>query len=179
MGSPDIQADGVFGGGFVSKVSSVVDGTSNTIFVGETSRYINDPDATLNSWTRALWLGSALAASTGRPQCLAGTGPMINAPMMPGDEALFQGGWQWLTGNTDDWLYFTTPADVRYAGQYGFRSLHPGGANFLFGDGSVHFLKATINMGSPTWNANGNNNAGVYRALSTRFGKETISSDSY
>lgn len=26
----------------------------------------------------------------------------------------------------------------------GFRSRHPGGANFLYGDGSIHFLAETI-----------------------------------
>jgi prepilin-type processing-associated H-X9-DG protein len=49
-------------------------------------------------------------------------------------------------------------------GQFGFRSNHPGGANFLFGDGSVRFLKETINMAT-------------YRALSTRKLGEVISAD--
>ncbi|MGP0069446.1 MAG: DUF1559 domain-containing protein [Isosphaeraceae bacterium] len=176
--SPDIQPDGVFGGGFICKVASVTDGTSNTIFAGEFSRYINDPDAVFNSWTRALWFSSNIGNNTARPQCLAGTGPAINAPLMVSDVTNFDGGWQWLTGNCDDWLYFSSP-DVRQAGQYGFRSLHPGGANFLFGDGSVHFLKQTINMGTPTWSTTGTNMTGVYRQLSTRAGGETVSSDSY
>ncbi len=48
----------------------------------------------------------------------------------------------------------------------GFKSLHPGGGNFAFGDGSVHFLKASINMFT-------------YCALGSRNGGEVISSDSY
>ena len=173
--APDIQPDGIYGAEWVTRMSAITDGTSNTIAIGEFSRFLNDPDTIFNSWTRSLWFGSSLPG-TARNQCLASTGPMINAPLMPNDTALFWGGWQWLTGNTDDWLYFTNP-DVRYAGQYGFRSFHPGGANFLFGDGSVHFLKSTIDMGSPTWG--GIVNSGVYRKLGTRAGGEVVTSDSY
>jgi len=54
-----------------------------------------------------------------------------------------------------------------YDGQYqNANSNHPGGANFLFCDGSVKFLKSTINM--PT-----------YWALGTRAHGEVISADSY
>jgi prepilin-type N-terminal cleavage/methylation domain-containing protein/prepilin-type processing-associated H-X9-DG protein len=175
-GSPDIQPDGVFGGGFICRVSGVVDGTSNTIFAGEFSRYINDPDPTFNSWTRALWFGSALTGAA-RPQCLAGTAPAINAPLMANDVALYDGAGLPYTGLTNDWLWMTSPNTLQ-AGQYGFRSQHPGGANFLFGDGSVHFLKSTISMGSPVYSTT-NNQIGVYRQLSTRNGGEVVSSDSY
>lgn len=43
-----------------------------------------------------------------------------------------------------------------------FGSNHPGGANFLFGDGSVHFLSETIDMA-------------IYRGLSTIGGGEVVS----
>jgi prepilin-type N-terminal cleavage/methylation domain-containing protein/prepilin-type processing-associated H-X9-DG protein len=45
-------------------------------------------------------------------------------------------------------------------------SYHPGGSNFLFGDGSVKYLKLSLNVG-------------VYRALGTRAGGEVVSSDAY
>lgn len=46
------------------------------------------------------------------------------------------------------------------------RSYHPGGVNALFGDGSVHFIKSTVN--GLTW-----------RALGTVAGGEVISADAY
>jgi prepilin-type N-terminal cleavage/methylation domain-containing protein/prepilin-type processing-associated H-X9-DG protein len=46
------------------------------------------------------------------------------------------------------------------------RSYHPGGANALFGDGSVRFIKSSVNW--QTW-----------RALGTVGGGEVVSSDSY
>ena len=58
------------------------------------------------------------------------------------------------------------PVTFQNMGQWGFRSTHPGGLNFVFGDGSVRFIKNTIDMAT-------------YRALSTRRLGETISADQY
>ena len=83
---------------------------------------------------------------------------------MPGD-------FSWITGsnatlrNTGTRLNAPDPAsgkrglDPLYVG--GFRSRHVGGANFAFGDGSVRFIRETID-------------AGVYRLLGHRADGELI-----
>ena len=47
-----------------------------------------------------------------------------------------------------------------------FWSMHPGGCNFLFADGSVHFLKTGMD-------------GRTYQYVMTRAGGEIISGDSY
>jgi prepilin-type N-terminal cleavage/methylation domain-containing protein/prepilin-type processing-associated H-X9-DG protein len=173
---PDIIPDGMFAFNWATKLAQITDGTSNTISVGEFSRFLNDPDAVFNSWTRAQGFTSSLNANTTRTQCVASTAPQINAPFYP-NNTIFGSSWSWNIGNLTDWIYNATP-DVRQLGQYGFRSFHPGGANFLFADGSVHFLKQTISIGTPSYKA-GTNNQGVYRMLGTRAGGEVVSSDAY
>lgn len=59
-----------------------------------------------------------------------------------------------------------TPNVGNWTRQYTFRSLHPGGANFAMADGSVKFIKSSINFN-------------VYQALSTRAQGEVISADAY
>ncbi|MGZ6075818.1 MAG: H-X9-DG-CTERM domain-containing protein, partial [Isosphaeraceae bacterium] len=76
------------------------------------------------------------------------------------------------------WCFSNNGVYALMLGQYGFRSQHRGGANFLFADGSVHFLKETIDMGNPVYSST-LANKGVYRNLSTRAGGEVISSDAY
>ena len=68
-------------------------------------------------------------------------------------------------------------------------SQHPGGANFCFADGSVKFLKDTINSWNPdSIVVSGGGGSftyttlppyGVYQALSTRNGGEVISADQF
>ena len=175
-GSVAIEGDGTLALQFAFRMVDLSDGTSNTITVGEFARFKNDPDQIFQSWSRHGWFGSALAGST-RPNGLASSVPRINAPFQAGDQAGFPGTLG-PTGDTDGWLYVTSP-DFRQLGQFGFRSQHPGGANFLFGDGSVKFLKETIDMGSPSYLPTAPNNIGVYRKLSTRAAGEAISSDAF
>jgi len=152
-------------------VASMSDGTSNTIFMGEFSRFKNDPSPQANWYNR---IGNFLYSSadspvytgpTLRPQGGATTVPRINAnlkiPCYYGNEI--------PDGTVDDsdykgWL--VDPPKYKELGQFGFRSQHPGGANFLMGDGSVKFLKDSISQN-------------VYMGLGTRNGAEVIGADSY
>jgi len=174
-GAVEIKPDGVFGKNWTYSVASVTDGTSNTIFVGETSRFINDPDQVFNTWSRYGWFGSNLTASSSRVVGLASSVPKINANFFPDDRTVLPHVTS-PTNDVDSWAYL---APYQQLGQFGFHSRHPGGANFLFGDGSVRFLKESISLGVPSYNAAGPNNVGVYRQLSTIASGETISSDAY
>jgi prepilin-type N-terminal cleavage/methylation domain-containing protein/prepilin-type processing-associated H-X9-DG protein len=138
--------DGFADYGFPKKIKAFTDGTSNTFAAGETA-YNNDGS----------WYGTQVAACSG-------ANPAFNA---------------WSTNlrlgsnfrttrnpvNTLPGIGFTAggnPCGMNAA----FGSRHPGGANFLFADGSVHFIKNSINIP-------------VYWALSTRNEGEVISSDAY
>jgi prepilin-type processing-associated H-X9-DG protein len=174
-GGVEIKPDGVMGYNWTFKVASVVDGTSNTIFAGESCRFLNDPDQIFQTWSRSLWFSSAAANST-RPAALASSVVKINAPFLVGDLASCAGTLS-PTGDTNSWLFAPNTCALQL-GQFGFHSRHPGGANFVFGDGSVRFIKETVDTGSPAYNGNASN-IGVYRKLSTISGTEVISADAY
>jgi len=153
-----LEGNGAFGKDFNYRIADMTDGTSQTIFAGETSRFKNDPDKIFNTWTRALWFGSTLAPLS-RLQGLAFPVPRINANLWTGEPSPWPaslGAFSWVND----------PRMKEY-GQFGFRSMHPGGANFLMGDGSVRFLKDSIDRQRVFW------------PLSTRNGKEIVSADAF
>ncbi len=123
-----IDNTGVFMYRNVYDRASVIDGLSNTIFVGETIEA--HTNLSRNLWTQAGRHESSLR-TTDNP---------INTP--PG------------TGIT------TSPYGIALYG--GFGSRHPGGANFVFGDGHVEFIGENVSLS-------------YYEALATRSGGEPIS----
>jgi prepilin-type N-terminal cleavage/methylation domain-containing protein/prepilin-type processing-associated H-X9-DG protein len=184
FGCPNmIPADGAFSvDDKTFKISEYRDGLSNTIFVGEKSRFINDPDADFNFWNRSLWFGG-----TGhtRPQGMASTGPRLNSGLLiPEPASTWVEPSEGTGGRSWSWMY-QEGAGALEMGQFGFLSQHPGGANFLLGDGSVRFLKETIDVGNAVQfpaSAHGTNpqiRQGIYRDLSTRKGGEVVSADQY
>jgi prepilin-type N-terminal cleavage/methylation domain-containing protein/prepilin-type processing-associated H-X9-DG protein len=117
-------------------LAGVTDGTSNTISAGES---LPAQRADNNVWE---WNSGA-----------NGTTIPINYPS--GQSCTTAGGW-----GSSNFASRCAYANV------GFKSKHPGGANFLFVDGSVHFLKTSISIFT-------------YCALGSRAAGEVLSSDGY
>jgi prepilin-type N-terminal cleavage/methylation domain-containing protein/prepilin-type processing-associated H-X9-DG protein len=61
----------------------------------------------------------------------------------------------------------------------GASSLHPGGANFAFADGSVCFLKETIGSWRVDSGTDWRSHPGTYQSLMTPKGGEVVSADDY
>ncbi len=156
FGSVELRPDGAFGTNHAFPIGAFRDGLSQTLFVGEFSRFKNDPDPFMNIWSRVFRPPSSIFGVT-RPQGLASVVPRINAPLMEPDYPPPRDSTAAITWRDD--------STNQQMGQFGFRSRHVGGANFLFGDGSVRFIKDTINVRD------------VYWALSTRHGGEVIGQD--
>jgi prepilin-type processing-associated H-X9-DG protein len=120
------------------------DGASQTLLAGERSRNVAD----------ATWVGAI-------PEAKACTNPKWKNPGCEASMALVLA----HTGPTPGQAWVETP-NHKQAGADDFWSMHPGGGNFAFADGSVHFLKETIDPK-------------VFSALSTRAGREVVSSDQF
>lgn len=135
------------------RMRNFTDGLSNTIFIGEEhytlkSTYsVAELDLQGVARRKAVWqFGSdSIDCSYGMNEGFGSTGVKINL-RSPG-----------ATVNSGAAL-------EAYIVSFG--SAHPGGANFLMGDGSVRFIKESINQAT-------------YTALGTRDGGEVISGDSY
>jgi prepilin-type N-terminal cleavage/methylation domain-containing protein/prepilin-type processing-associated H-X9-DG protein len=150
----------------MTKMGDITDGTSNTFAIAEDA----GRDATfISPYTEAYYdgvnarpvLGLGVPPGTRRywrwaePDGSYGVSGQINNKFRPMHEA----------------TQYPDPATAVTAGNNAgandeIFSYHPGGANILFGDGSVHFLKETVSVI-------------VLRGLVTLNGGETISSGSY
>jgi prepilin-type processing-associated H-X9-DG protein len=166
-----IDGEGIFGTNIAYRVAHVTDGTNNTIFAGEVVRFKNEPpNSTFNfgnvagAFAGPDWVNGTVWSGDVRPTSGAYAAPKLNAAAVTSNVGACFKGNPFGTpqyGNPPGWVN-----TCQNLGQFGFRSMHPGGVNFLFGDGSVHFLKETISLVT-------------YRALATRALSEVVSSDAY
>jgi prepilin-type processing-associated H-X9-DG protein len=132
------DSQGVLTPNCMTKLTDITDGASNTILLTE---------------------------DAGRPrQWRAGR---------PGDDQTIDGGpwagfWTGITlqGSTFDGTNRPGPCALNCTNERQVYSFHPGGANAVFGDGSVHFLKAGMSIR-------------ILAALVTRAGGENVSAADY
>lgn len=139
--------DGVFGGNSSVGPRDISDGMSQTLAVGERSCKLSY--ATWMAMVPGGWLFPTTLFNRGGPftppagvpsggMLMAPVG-LIDAPRTPNN----------ASGHPED-----------------FSSRHPGGANFLFADGSVHFLKDSISFRT-------------FLSMATRSGNEVVAGDQY
>jgi prepilin-type N-terminal cleavage/methylation domain-containing protein/prepilin-type processing-associated H-X9-DG protein len=138
---------GIFYRNSATKIAAITDGTSNTIIVGERSHNLS----------YVTWVARSINGWLGKTSLVEGGTDKFN----PSPEEC----WTQIMGpcGVEDGLR-TINDPMAHVEDYW--SQHPGGANMLFADGSVHFLKLTIH---PT----------PWRALATRAWGEVISADAY
>jgi prepilin-type N-terminal cleavage/methylation domain-containing protein/prepilin-type processing-associated H-X9-DG protein len=151
----------------VTPLASITDGTSNTLLYSERAQAIfSSNDLTTKEYVQMWWDSTWWAFSYFDAEY------PINSHRKYG--GLIKSGCWWL------------PVEAA-------SSMHPGGANFVFCDGSVKFLKETINTwpidrtcDAPgiTYDANGYEKLGtaqpgLYQKLSSKGGGEVISSDGF
>lgn len=115
---------------WVVRMADVIDGTSNTIFVGETSCARNvRPDRTNNS-SFPTWCG--------------GNNNRSCAGFRRSSALRLANGVFFLNRGVKDWKANPNNDQGSLEGKASFGSQHPGGAQFLFADGSVHFISENI-----------------------------------
>ncbi len=123
-----------------TRIAQITDGLSQTLFVGEMGFQLKD--------------------------YLYSSGP--NAGQVRGGNTSWPWGYaSYSFGSTlvpMNTKVHTNPAGLIGSGLHGFRSDHQGGCNFLFGDGSVHFIHESISLDS-------------YRALGSAAGNDVIRDD--
>jgi prepilin-type N-terminal cleavage/methylation domain-containing protein/prepilin-type processing-associated H-X9-DG protein len=167
--------NGVFGPNYSLTIARMTDGTSNTLFASDVKVYnpLCGPRATVPAYTTTTAPSPTVDPYTAAPAYQTCT---------PGQGHTF-----WADGNVHETAFTTAwPPNKAIKNSAGIgdldietnlvssggptvaaivaRSYHPGGVNALFGDGSVRFVKSTINP--LTW-----------RALGTPAGGEVIGSD--
>lgn len=156
VGSVGVTSTGMFdfdfGGVFLYAkkiaVAGIGDGTSSTFMIGERGSFRSyPPNATSHDTTQANWLGIVGGLTNGAPgkRVVGSTYSPVN------------------------------PFPINGAMRFSFSSEHPGGGNFAFCDGSVHFLSETIEYRTNP-DVNDSSLWGIYQLLSHRKDRRDIGS---
>ena len=124
------------------KIANITDGTSQTFAVGERSQNLS----------RATWTGAVTNAAV----------PLVLLQGGAGFDP--EGGGALVLSHTGENHGPNAPSGLAHSDQYW--SMHPGGANFLFADGSVRFIKEQVGFT-------------IFQALATRQGNEILSADAF
>jgi len=193
LANTPIKNRGMFGRQDYNSLAHVADGTSNTIALAERSRpkRDNDKGSVINDTSgdpatyipltcRAYWAGNGYVS--GAPIFTGDTSPGYRwadgaaffagiTTILPPNSAvclLAGGNWAGLAGHFAPGLWTAT-------------SEHPGGVNVAMADGSVRFISDTIDCGNlgvvaPSATASGMSPYGVWGALGTKAGGETVTS---
>lgn len=133
-GVSDHGGDGGIGAfNHVVRMRDITDGTSNTVAVDELRSGLNEHD---------------LRGSWAMPGLGAGTAAMYDEPTVPNSNARFSDGMEncTATGLQGDSQSGMGCFDSANTAQMTARSLHPGGLQVLFADGSARFISDTIDF---------------------------------
>jgi len=153
----DGLGNGLFYRNSATRIAAITDGTSQTVMLLE--RAWGDSEGT---WTGAI-VGGYILRGPFNP-CPGAAAATYLAP------CLVQAHCHMINTNSDSDSGLDDPS-----------SFHPGGANILFADGSVHFLRSiTSDAGvNPDGSTRYTRSSLIFQALGTRAGGEIVSSDSY
>jgi prepilin-type N-terminal cleavage/methylation domain-containing protein/prepilin-type processing-associated H-X9-DG protein len=138
-GGLGLAGNGLFYRNSRNSIASVRDGLSYTIFVGERSS-----DHSPSTWTGAVPLAMTPAWMSTQPFTEPNT-PPGQAPSGPNGSAYDNADYGEALVLAHCNATHVPSADIPFYDPDTFYSMHsPRGANFLFGDGSVHYLLSTI-----------------------------------
>ena len=127
-----------------NKITDIPDGTSNTIMVGEQSDWANPRQTTAiyddirSSDSRGAFMGTSHTVQPQGPGSMAGCGTTTNNCQRCYNTTTIV----WPIGRKQ--YQFASMGDQRCGTP--IQSVHPGGAMCLFADGSVQFLRDTLDL---------------------------------
>jgi prepilin-type N-terminal cleavage/methylation domain-containing protein len=173
------RTDGVFWDGSATRFADIIDGTSNTMLMSQCRLGLGQ-DSTgptpRSPYRQSVSIDGRVQRGSTAP------GGFIPSQSNPDIGALVAGANQWRGDRGVVWMvgvesvsgftaYLPPNSNLpdvfgHTIGWFAARGPHPGGVLALTGDGSVRFVKDSVNIA--TW-----------RALATRAGGEVISADSY